>query len=100
MTAKALNWQECLHYRQIKQTRLIALASSMSEIVLIWLWYVICQLERSSNIGSTYAGLLGAATVLVLAEGSFFALDSFALAPDFTGASSPESSRAAKKFDD
>ena len=62
---------------------------------------VVFQLERYGDSAATYGCLLGSATVSLLAMGSLLALlGSFFLAPNFGGASSPESSRAAKKFDD
>ena len=50
----------------------------------------------------TYAGFEAGTVASVAAAGSFFALGSRFLAADLeaTGASSPESSSAAKKFDD
>lgn len=59
-------------------------------------------LGTHGNTRLTYGALLGAANSAVLeAAIGFGLLVSFFLAPpDFAGASSPESSRAAKKFAD
>ena len=63
------------------------------------------QVSQSSIITidvCTYAGFEAGTAASLVAAGSFFALGSRFLAADLeaTGASSPESSSAAKKFDD